>query len=616
MPNRKTILWLRTYTRLCTYYNVSRCAASLKRCSDLRSIAPDRGQDACGLAVCAPGGKIHQCKGNGLAAKVFRDGARVADLPGYMGIGHLRYPTAGTSANAEAQPFFANYPYGICFAHNGNLINAPELKAFLNEEGHRHINTESDSELMMNIFANELGITGKARVNCEDVFAALSRMYSRLKGGWACTAMLAGFGIIGFRDPYGIRPLVLGERPSPSGEGMDYMMASESVALRQLGYKREEIHDILPGEAVIIPKGSRPFREKVQAQINYSPDIFEYCYFARPDAIIDGISVHKSRENMGEKLGERIRKVLTPQQLEEIDVVMPIPETSNTSAPCVAAQLKKPYCQGFIKNRYVFRTFIMPGQKAREKGVRRKLNAMEEQFIGKTVLLVDDSIVRGTTSREIVNMAKEAGARKVYFASAAPRIRHPHIYGIDLASPSELIAHKRSDDEIAKHIGAAKVIFQELDDLKEACINAMISSLRPRANDTVEDGVFNGEFEVGVFNGEYVTPVPEGYFQHLEQVRGETKKMKVMESAREAVANGSAGAEEIQMATNGVKVTKDGSVVAAQAQPDDSMPVVNGSGVLQKDTKRKFSSHEEDRSPKNRMDIGLHNQADFDYTES
>ena len=389
---------------------------------------------------------------------------------------------------------------------------------------------------------------------------------------------------------------------------MDYMMASESVALRQLGYKRTEIRDVLPGEAVIIPKGLPPVSAQVQKQKAYCPDIFEYCYFARPDAIIDGISVHQSRENMGRFLGDRIIKVLTADQLKEIDVVMPIPETSNTSAPVVAARLNKPYCQGFIKNRYVFRTFIMPGQKAREKGVRRKLNAMEEQFAGKTVLLVDDSIVRGTTSREIVNMATEAGAKGVYFASCSPRIRHPHIYGIDLASPSELIAHKRDAHAIALHIGAKKVIFQELDDLKEACAQAVVAGTTARKNQ---------EFEVGVFNGEYVTPVPEGYFKHIENVRGKTKKMKIMENAREAVANGLAGREEIQIATNGVEVNDDGKVIPAPASTTNGAFAIDGDGMLNtRNGNGKLKEDEEETLPKHRMDIGLHNQADFDYVET
>ena len=389
---------------------------------------------------------------------------------------------------------------------------------------------------------------------------------------------------------------------------MDYMMASESVALRQLGYKRTEIRDVLPGEAVIIPKGLPPVSAQVQKQKAYCPDIFEYCYFARPDAIIDGISVHQSRENMGRFLGDRIIKVLTADQLKEIDVVMPIPETSNTSAPVVAARLNKPYCQGFIKNRYVFRTFIMPGQKAREKGVRRKLNAMEEQFAGKTVLLVDDSIVRGTTSREIVNMATEAGAKGVYFASCSPRIRYPHIYGIDLASPSELIAHKRDAHEIASHIGAKKVIFQELDDLKEACAQAVVPGTTARKNQ---------EFEVGVFNGEYVTPVPGGYFKHIENVRGKTKKMKIMENAREAVAYGFAGREEIQIATNGVEVNDDGKVIPAPASTTNGALAIDGDGVLHtRNGNGKLEEDEEEALPKHRMDIGLHNQADFDYVET
>ena len=389
---------------------------------------------------------------------------------------------------------------------------------------------------------------------------------------------------------------------------MDYMMASESVALRQLGYKRTEIRDVLPGEAVIIPKGLPPVSAQVQKQKAYCPDIFEYCYFARPDAIIDGISVHQSRENMGRFLGDRIIKVLTADQLKEIDVVMPIPETSNTSAPVVAARLNKPYCQGFIKNRYVFRTFIMPGQKAREKGVRRKLNAMEEQFAGKTVLLVDDSIVRGTTSREIVNMATEAGAKGVYFASCSPRIRYPHIYGIDLASPSELIAHNRDAHEIALHIGAKMVIFQELDDLKEACAQAVVPGTTARKNQ---------EFEVGVFNGKYVTPVPPGYFKHIENVRGKTKKMKIMENAREAVAYGFSGREEIQIATNGVEVNDDGKVIPAPASTTNGALAIDGDGVLHtRNGNGKLEEDEEEALPKHRMDIGLHNQADFDYVET
>ncbi|KAL9580102.1 MAG: hypothetical protein Q9212_004692 [Teloschistes hypoglaucus] len=559
-----------------------------------------RGQDACGIATCASGGKIYQCKGNGLASKVFRDdGSRAADLPGYMGIGHLRYPTAGTSANAEAQPFYVNSPYGISFSASGNLINATDLKHFLDFEAHRHINTDSDSELMLNIFANELNETGKARVNDKDIVGAIRRMYDRCVGGWACVAMLAGYGLIGFRDSYGIRPLIMGSRPSEVGEGTDYMMASESVALKQLGF--EGFVDIMPGQAVIIRKGTAPVFYQIQEQKRYAPDIFEFCYFARPDSIIDGISVNQSRENMGTRLGRKIKASIGEQAVKEIDVIIPIPETSTTSVPFVAQILKRPYHQGFVKNRYVFRTFIMPGQTARQKGVKRKLNAMEQKFAGKNVLLIDDSIVRGTTSREIVGMAREAGAKKVYFASCAPPVTHAHIYGIDLASPNELIAHERGHDrtieEIAKHIGADEVIFQDLDDLKAACSDADI--LRPEA-EKLKD------FEVGVFCGNYVTPVDAEYFKHLEEVRGQSRTMKLLEKARGAIAKGTSSKDVLEVATNGINGLESGQRVPSGGHvAAKSAAHINGNGDGRK------PSDSEETKPRDRMDISLHNFGDF-----
>ncbi|KAF2666470.1 Amidophosphoribosyltransferase [Microthyrium microscopicum] len=554
-----------------------------------------RGQDACGIATCAaPGGRIYQCKGNGMASKVFNDGTRIADLPGFMGLGHLRYPTAGSSSTSEAQPFYVNSPYGICFAHNGNLINAPELKEFLDQEAHRHINTDSDSELMLNVFASELNETGKARINSHDCFKALERTYKRCVGGWACTGMIAGFGLIGFRDAFGIRPMVIGEKPSDSGIGKDYMIASESVALVQCGYN--DFKDILPGEGVIIEKGKAPVFHQIQEQLAYAPDIFEYVYFARPDTIIDGIDVDECRRNMGYKLAEKIIKELGKDLLDEVDVVMPIPETSMSSAQVVAECLKKPYCQGFVKNRYIFRTFIMPNQKQRQKGVRAKLNPMKPKFAGKTVLLVDDSIVRGTTSREIVLMAREAGAKKVIFTSCAPEITHPHIYGIDLASRSELLAHSRSQKEIAEVIGADAVVYQNLEDLKQAC-----AELSPRPNQ---------KFEVGVFCGQYITPVQDNYFEHLDMLRGTRKKEKELIMARQAVVQGVADDTAVEIALNGVPANRRSSK-ADEVEKLGSK--VNGNIITA--TVINGSAHQDDvqpPSPSRVQDISLHNFNDHE----
>ncbi|EDO18794.1 hypothetical protein Kpol_1028p69 [Vanderwaltozyma polyspora DSM 70294] len=462
-----------------------------------------RGQDAAGITTCGPGGRFYQCKGNGMARDVFTE-RRLTGLAGAMGIAHLRYPTAGSSANSEAQPFYVNSPYGISLAHNGNLVNTLSLKRYLDEDVHRHINTDSDSELLLNIFASELEKHNKYRVNNEDVFHALEGMYRLCRGGYACVGMLAGFALFGFRDPNGIRPLLFGERENSDGT-KDYMLASESVVLKAHNFTK--FRDLKPGEAVIIPKNcdkEEPEFKQVVPINSYRPDLFEYVYFARQDSVLDGISVYHTRLQMGKKLAENIVEKLDPN---EIDVVIPVPDTARTCALQCAITLNKPYREGFVKNTYVGRTFIMPNQRERISSVRRKLNPMESEFKGKNVLIVDDSIVRGTTSKEIVTMARESGALKVYFASAAPAIRYNHIYGIDLTDTKNLIAYQKTDTEVAEAIKCDQVFYQSLEDLIDCC-----------KTETID------KFEVGVFTGNYVTGVEDGYLQELERVRAENKK--------------------------------------------------------------------------------------------
>ncbi|PPQ93285.1 hypothetical protein CVT25_015283 [Psilocybe cyanescens] len=438
------------------------------------------------------------------------DANSISRLVGGMGVGHVRYPTAGSFNNAEAQPFYVNSPYGIVFAHNGNLINTESLMQFMDHTAHRHINTASDSELLLNMFAYNLQQTGKFRINEEDIFTAIGGMMAQVKGAYACVAMLAGFGIIAFRDPNGIRPVGIATRKS--GTGLDYIIASESVVADAGGFTEWE--DVNPGEAIIITRNGIS-RRQIAAPSTFAPDIFEFVYFARPDSVIDGISVYRSRMAMGDALAEKVRTVLNEANIQ-IDVVIPVPDTSRVAALNLAQKLALPYREGFIKNRYVGRTFIMPGQQLRKKNVRRKLNAMALEFVDKNVLIVDgrllDSIVRGTTSKEIVQMAKDVGAKKVIVASCAPPIRYPNVYGIDMPSRKELVAYGRDNDEIASAIGADLVIFQTLPDLLES-----VRQFQPSIQ----------HFDCSVFTGEYVTGnVNEEYLQHLETLRADNTRAK------------------------------------------------------------------------------------------
>jgi amidophosphoribosyltransferase len=470
---------------------------------DALTVMQHRGQDAAGVMTWNEEG-LHQRKSNGLVRDVFKH-RHMIRLPGNVGIGHVRYPTAGGARSSEAQPFYVNSPYGICLAHNGNLTNHDELTDLLIREDRRHLSTTSDSEVLLNVFAHELQNRANGEPTAEQVFDAVTAVHRRCSGGYAVVAMIVGFGIVAFRDPNGIRPLVLGERKTD--EGSDFMVASESVALDVLRFER--LRDVKPGECVFIENGGGFHSREFLGETRHTPCIFEYVYFARPDSILDRISVYKARLRMGEQLAGKIVRDF-PEH--DIDVVIPIPDTSRTSALQVAYHLGVKYREGFIKNRYIDRTFIMPGQEQRAKSVRRKLNAIDLEFRGKNVMLVDDSIVRGTTSRQIIKLAREAGAQKVYFASAAPPVRCPNVYGIDMPAASELIANGRTIEEVQELIGADKLIYQDL--------HGLIRSVRHG-----DSGIT--EFDTSCFSGEYVTgDVTDEYLDELEQRRNDAAKQK------------------------------------------------------------------------------------------
>jgi amidophosphoribosyltransferase len=470
---------------------------------DALTVLQHRGQDAAGIMTCE-GSQLYLRKSNGLVRDVFHT-RHMLRLRGNMGIGHVRYPTAGCESSAEAQPFYVNSPYGITLAHNGNLVNAEELKQNLFREDLRHINTESDSEILLNVFAHELQRRGKLEITEDDVFAAVSGVHRRCQGAYAVVAMITGFGIVAFRDPHGIRPLVYGKRETANGT--EYMAASESVALDPQGF--DIIDDVHPGEAVFLGNNGSLAKRQCAEQPAYAPCIFEHVYLARPDSIIDNVSVYKARLRMGEVLAD---KILRERPEHDIDVVIPIPDTSRTAALQLANRLGLKYREGFIKNRYIGRTFIMPGQQQRKKSVRQKLNAIDLEFKDKNVMLVDDSIVRGTTSQQIIQMARDAGANNVYFASAAPPVRYPNVYGIDMPIKDELIAHNRTVDEIAAAIGADWLIYQDLEDLVQA-----VQKGNPRIT----------AFDCSVFTGEYVTGgVTLEYLEHLEYLRSDAAKQE------------------------------------------------------------------------------------------
>ncbi|MES2661689.1 MAG: amidophosphoribosyltransferase [Pseudomonadota bacterium] len=469
---------------------------------DALTVLQHRGQDAAGIVTLDAHQRLHLRKDRGMVRDVFQQ-RHMIKLPGNMGIGHVRYPTAGSDSSAEAQPFYVNSPYGLTLAHNGNLTNSQALAQDLFREDLRHMNTNSDSEVLLNVLAHELSAQHQHSLAPEDIFAAVASVHRRCKGAYAAVCMITGHGLLAFRDVHGIRPLCYGKRETDAGT--DYMVASESVALSFAGYTL--VRELAPGESVYITINREIFTSNFETTEPYTPCIFEHVYLARPDSVIDQISVYKARLRMGEYLAAQFKKQWS--QLD-IDVVIPIPDTSRTAALQMANSLGIKYREGFIKNRYIGRTFIMPGQQQRKKSVRQKLNAIDLEFKGKNVVLVDDSIVRGTTCQQIIQMAREAGARNVYFASAAPPVRFPNVYGIDMPSASELIAFTRDAEQIRHDIGADALLYQELDDLIAA-----VKEGNPKIK----------QFECSVFDGSYITgDIDENYLKSLDKRRNDSAR--------------------------------------------------------------------------------------------
>ena len=461
-----------------------------------------RGQDSAGMVVCDSEGKLNSRKSMGYVRDTFLQ-RHMDKLVGNYGIGHVRYPTAGGDGKEFAQPMYVNSPYGISLAHNGNLTNSESLANELFHAEMRHLNTDSDSEVLLNIFAHELGKQREIYPEAKHIFKAVAKTHRRCDGAYAVIALITGFGLLAFRDVNGIRPLVIGIRKGKNRD--EYMISSENAAFASLGF--ETLRDVDPGEAVFIDNNGRLHTQQCAEVYQERPCIFEYVYFARPDSTIDQISVYKSRMRMGKRLANKMTRI-NPDH--DIDVVIPIPDSSTTAALQLADELKIPYREGFVKNRYIGRTFIMPHQEERKKSVRRKLNILDLEFKDKNVLLVDDSIVRGTTSRKIIEMAKEAGANKVYFASAAPPVKYQNLYGIDMPATKELVASKKTDEEICTEIGADWLIYQDLDDL--------IASVQ-EGNPNIK------EFECSVFTGQYITPLNDGYLENLENTRDDSSKV-------------------------------------------------------------------------------------------